>query len=162
MIDRGVHEQRAHVIQNADVIHNHSTRQTDHRAAGVRALDERRYGDALRHFDALLDDGRTRPDVWYYSALALLRGVRPLHHAKATLIDVERRLEYARALPEAVVLRALVVDDYTQAWRRHRRLPDDLRTMIRSLDRSRTQEMVEHVKAPESRVWKALQSRRTS
>jgi hypothetical protein len=162
MTARRVHEQRAHLIQNADVIHNNSTPQVDHRTAGLRALDERRYGDALRHFDALLDDGRTPPDVWYYSALALLRGVRPLRHAKATLIDVERRLQQAGAWPAAVVLRALVADDYTQAWRWRRGLPGDLATLIRSLDRSRLQELVGHVRAPESRVWMALQNRRTA
>jgi hypothetical protein len=154
---RYVNEQRAHTIQNADVIHNHpSGRVVDHRAAGARALQERRYAVASSHFDSVLDAGEARAGDWYYAALALLQGRRPLQHEKATVVEIDRRLCHAGASPEALVLRALVADDYSQSWRRYRSIPDSLVKLIDRLGDGRRREILSHVEAPESRVWKAL------
>jgi len=157
---RQVDEQHAHIIQNADVINNHPSAVLDHYAAGVGALHEERYRDALLHLDSALDAGGARSETWFYSALALMRGIRPLRHPRVTLVEVDRRLERAGDLPAAVVLRALVADDYTQAWRRHTTLPADLNRLVSGLGDRERQEISRHVPAPESRVWRALQQRK--
>lgn len=160
MTPRQVDEQHAQIIQNADVINNHPSAALDHYAAGVRALREERYREALLHLDAALDEGGSRPETWFYSALAQLHGIRPLRHSQATIVEVDRRLERADDLPAAIVLRALVADDYVQAWRRHTTLPADLNRLVRGLSDRQRQEISRHVPAPESRVWRALQQRK--
>jgi hypothetical protein len=64
-------EQRAWLIQNADVINN-GPPPKNYRKLGMQALALRQHQEAVSHFSAALNDRPDELDLHYYLALTLL------------------------------------------------------------------------------------------
>lgn len=161
MADFDIRSQSAHTIQNADVINNFPAPPSiDVVERGLNALANRDYAVARKCFDeAVREGGYHDADLIFYQAISTLGGVRPLRHAKATIVAVIDGLSSAGGNATALTLKALVADDYAQNWRRRNEIPATALDVIRAVPRARAGEIVRHVPAPESDIWQILKSR---
>jgi hypothetical protein len=146
-------------IQNADTINNYAGPKYDFRVLGTRALHSKHYERAVSHFSSALMDNPSDADLHYYIALALLRGRRPNRQSKQNLEDITRHLGEAASLPHAMVLYALVIEDYNLTWQQYTSIPAALVKLTRAVDGERRREILGHVPAPEARIWKELRRR---
>ena len=163
MVDFSIEQQTARLIQNADrIINQFALPERDHLAVGMRALAARYYAEARNSLSKALSDNPHDARTRYYLALSLLDGKRPHMHSINHVRTIREHLENARELPSAEVLAALVNEDHGLYWRKGVSLPPRLVALIGSLNTAQVQEIVAHVPAPESGVWRALASRTTN
>lgn len=158
MSEYNIGQQNAHNIYNADNIYF----QPDPAAlfsSGVRALAGRDYATACTQLAAAVKANPADTQAQYYLSLAQLEGKRPHSHSAARVAEVEQHLVAAAALPEAQALRVLVQEDYRMSWKNSSSVPDSLMRLGQSVTASRAREIVQHVPAPESRVWRVLKAR---
>jgi Flp pilus assembly protein TadD len=151
----------AGTIYQADQIHVHqSAPDVDHVAAAMAALRARNYASARKGLDAAVDRRPDDPELNYYLGLSLLAGRRPHLHGAASIDKIAAHLDIAaRTLTEATALLLLVKEDYTTAWRNHSAVPREVMDLVSKVSPDRAKEITEHVRAPESRVWKLLAMR---
>jgi len=160
MADFSIEQQNAHLIQNADQItYQIGLPERDHLAVGMRALAARYYPEARNSLTKALSDNPDNVRTRYYLALSLLDGKRPHMHSINLVRTIREHLESARKLPCAEVLLALVNEDHGLFWRKGVSQPPRLVALIGSLEAAQAQEIVAHVPAPESGVWRALASK---
>ncbi len=148
----------AEQIIQADV-YNAAPPRPDHRAHGLRALEDGDYDTAVRHLEAAVVDHPDDQVLHYYRALALLGGYRPNQHSADALRKVLARLERAGNLPEARALRTLVNEDYGLSWHKWDVVTPELRALIGEVTVARCREITRHVPAREARTWRELNRR---
>jgi hypothetical protein len=159
MTDRRIRDVQAQVAQIADVIHNHGPARSpeDHVRAGHILLANQVYADAARSFRAALSAKPASAEAHFGLALSLLQGRRPHLHSDATIRQIEGHLRASASLPEAHILELLVAEDHRLAWQRaSHRIPKHIMEMARKLSGERTELILVHVPAPETRIWRAL------
>jgi hypothetical protein len=133
--------------------------------AGLRQLDQGRYGDASRQLRLAAQRYPDEPDVYYYQALAALSGRRPAN-CPAEVIDqlenlLRRGVQAGTATPHVLGLWATIKEDcFVQ--RGLAELPpmaSQLRVAISELDAEHAREIVRHVPAPQCRSWQLIKDR---
>jgi len=155
-----IHDQHAEKIYQADIINVHEAQRVDHFGLGLKSLAAHDYASARRQLSAAAEADPGNHIVSYYLSLAQLDGRRPHMHSGATVEQIQRRLNTAvDRLPAAKALLILVAEDYQLAWRASEYIPAELIDLIRSVPVQQALEIVEHVPAEESRVWRLLSAR---
>jgi hypothetical protein len=124
--------------------------------AALAAFDYAQAADCLG--DAVRDDPRN-PHLRYSLALALLGGARPRVHRSEWIKEIGVHLRHAAELPRARVLSALVAEDHGLHWLPSEALPERLAALIAQVSPVQAEEIVVHVPAPESGVWRAVRTR---
>jgi len=125
--------------------------------AALAAFDYAQAADCLG--DAVRDDPHN-PDLRYLLALALLGGTRPRLHSSEWIKEIGVHLRHAAELPRARVLSALVAEDHgLHYWLPSEALPERLAALIAQVNAGQADEIVLHVPAPESGVWRAVRAR---
>jgi hypothetical protein len=159
MTEFNIGEQRAENIYNADTIHVHAQR-VDYLGLGLKSLAAHDYASARGHLSAAAEADPGNYTIYYYLSLAQLDGRRPHMHSGATVEEIQRRLANAAdRMLAAKALLILVAEDYQLAWRSSGFIPDELISLVRSVPIEHALEIVEHVPAEQSRVWRLLAAR---
>ncbi|MEV1019246.1 hypothetical protein [Streptomyces sp. NPDC050264] len=164
MTEFRIGDQRAGLIQNADVIINASPAATDHQAAAEGALRARDYGTAIarlkEHLAAEPADSLAR----FRLVVAALRGRHPDRYEAGQIHRLTARLVRLAAddpgCHHAKVL-AVVINDGMLSRSRTSPLPPSADTLrlVAAVVRTapgRAREIVEHVPVPESPTWAEL------
>jgi hypothetical protein len=134
-------------------------------ANGKRQLAGRDYEAASTAFIRLASVYPAEPDIYYYRALAGLRGRTPGSLSPESLAAVEGLLRAALELDSrsihAAALWALVKEDFFQQRGASEGIPTiaQLSRHIPSIDPRHSQEITDHVPARRCRVWQTLSDR---
>jgi hypothetical protein len=148
------------IYQADQILLYHSAPEVDHVAAAMTALRAHNYASACQGLAAAVDRRPDDPELNYYLGLSLLAGKRPHMHGAVSIDTITAHLDIAaRELTEATALLLLVKEDYRTAWRNHSAIPRELTALVSKVSANRAKEIIEHVRAPESRVWKLLAMR---
>lgn len=155
-------EQHAKNIYQAEHIHLNPA-PADHARLGAEALALHDYPVARKYLAAAAEANPGDSRINYQYSLALLDGRRPHMHSAATVEQVQRRLGMVqKQLPEAMALLVLVAEDYQLTWKNNNTIPEALIELANSVSPQRAREVIDHVPAEQSRVWRllALRARR--
>jgi hypothetical protein len=138
-------------------IHQHAAASPDHAADGVRALACRDYDAAVADLGAAVRGAQVDPELHFLLALALLRGNRP-HRVRSSkdVTALRTHLERVGDLPHARLLLLMADEDRARGWERGADVPDRVRKLADTADPARVREILDHVHAPENRVWRVL------
>ncbi|EOD63255.1 hypothetical protein H480_38040 [Amycolatopsis vancoresmycina DSM 44592] len=137
-------------------VHHHGTTEPDYLAEGVRALGRKDYETAV----AQLGQARRAtadPELDFLFALALLRGRRP-HRVRSNdeLTAVRDSLRRVMLLPHARILLLLIEEDRGRGWQQGGTVPDLVPALVAAADPGQVRRILDHVSAPENRVWQLL------
>jgi hypothetical protein len=143
-------------LQVGDV-HHHLHAGPDRSADGLRALGRKDYDSAVADLSEAVRGPDVAPDLYFALALALLRGNRP-HRVRSNrdLAAVRTHLQRVEDLPHARLLLLLTDEDRARGWEGGDDVPDRVRRLAVAADPVRVREILDHVRAPENRVWRIL------
>lgn len=141
-------------------VHHHGNTDLDFRADGVRALDRKDYETAVADFTRARRAAPEDSELDFLLALALLRGNRP-HRVRANreVTAVRDCLRRAGLLPHAQLLLLLAEEDRGRFWERGGHVSDLVLTLVDAMDPDQVRKILDHVTAPENRVWQLLAAR---
>jgi len=129
---------------------------------GKQLLQAREYQLTITVFEQVLNLSPCSADAQYYISLALLNGQRPRLLTLSTIREIERRLQIAtRHSPKSshcFVLWAIVKEDYYVLNGLYDTPPtsSELLQRVSSISVTHFDEMIEHIQAPNNRVWEWL------
>ncbi|WP_370967683.1 hypothetical protein [Amycolatopsis sp. cg9] len=135
-------------------VHHPASPERDFRADGLRALARRDYETAIAD---LTRAAPADPGLDFFLALALLRGNRP-HRVRSSreLTAVRDRLRRTAHLPHARLLLLLTDEDRGRFWERGGPVSGLLAELVAAAGPDHVRTILEHVTAPENRVWRVL------
>lgn len=138
-------------------VHYHPHPEPDRRTNGVRALARKDYDSAVADLGEAVRGPDVAPELYFSLALALLRGNRP-HRVRSNrdLAAVRAHLRRVEDLPHARLLLLLTDEDRARGWESGGDVPDPVRRLAVAADPARVREILDHVRAPENRVWRIL------
>ncbi|MEU4246224.1 hypothetical protein AB0F15_02320 [Amycolatopsis sp. NPDC026612] len=143
-------------------VHLHGTAErADFRDGGVLALSRKDYATAVADLSRACRAAPADAGLGFLLALALLRGHRP-HRIRSTreltaVLDCLRRAEH---LPHARLLVLLVQEDRGRFWERGGRVSGEVQALVDDADPAAVRQILDHVTAPENRVWRLLEASR--
>lgn len=124
----------------------------------IKSVQQKRYGDALKILDTILQADDTIADAFYYRALAKLDGKRPKLVTKSIADKIDPDLAIAISLDPTQAhyyyLRALVKDDF-YAGNGFTSDTRDIQTLINQatrlpVDKPKSLELIQHTNATNS------------
>jgi hypothetical protein len=139
---------------------NVTARQRDYPADGLRALARKDYNAAVAALTQALRAPSADPALYFHLALAQLRGNRPLRVSSARDLTVVRDcLDRVGHLAHARVLLYLTDEDRRRFWERGGQVSEQVSALVEAVEPEYVAEILEHVTAPENRVWQLLRAR---
>ncbi len=136
-------------------------RHRDYPADGLLALGRKDYNAAVAALTQALRAPSADPALYFHLALAQLRGNRPDRVKSARDLNVVRYcLDRAGHLAHARVLLHLADEDRGRSWERGGQVAARVRALVEAMDPEYVEEILEHVTAPENRVWQLLVAQR--
>jgi hypothetical protein len=165
VVDYHIGWQRAHQIQNAEIIVNTGPGATtaDHRAAAVTALGYRDYEGAARSFQQVLQSQPDDATIHYYLVLTELRGLHPDRYpTRRTDAFLRRLVTAAQADPtchHAKVLALVINESLLARVQRQQQLAPESRRLAALVNPVHGREILTHVPVPQSPVWNCLNRR---
>ncbi|WP_328449913.1 hypothetical protein [Amycolatopsis sp. NBC_00438] len=140
---------------------NGPARPRDYPADGLRALARKDYNAAVAALTQALRAPSADPALYFHLALAQLRGNRPHRVGSARDLNVVRDcLDRVGHLAHARVLLHLTDEDRGRLWERGGQVPARVSALVEVMAPEYVEEILDHVTAPENRVWQLLRSRR--
>lgn len=135
-------------------------RQADYPADGLRALARKDYSAAVAALTRALRAPSADPALYFHLALAQLRGNRPHSVRSARDLAVVRDcLDRVGHLAHARVLLHLTDEDRGRLWERGGQVSAQVPALVEVMDPEYVAEILDHVTAPENRVWQLLSAR---
>lgn len=127
-----------------------------------RAIDEKLYAEAVKHFSDAITGGAPGADPHYYLALALLGGRKPSQlgaEANKIVPNVEEHLHRAIQIDprcsHAYALWAAVKADYYRDRTEPSPSASELRAKVREIDAAHATELAPFLESPENPLWQA-------